>query len=175
MTDASSNPGDAVLAPFCRCGTTIDAAEKPGRQWIGSDPAIAGQLAISLIKNRLQDTYGSRIKFVIASTPDPGAAVCDRRSLEAKESAVTDRGYNEPVSLVRIIGEPTTPNEAASVGFYEHRMNEQKFPRLQLRTVKKLMEGKGIERPTSAASVDDTFKKAPESKKKHGHQTELKM
>ena len=37
------------------------------------------------------------------------------------------------------------------------------------------MKGKGIERPTSAASVDETYKKAPESKKKHGYQTELKM
>jgi hypothetical protein len=44
---------------------------------------------------------------------------------------------------------------------------------LQLRTVKELMEGKGIERPTSATSLDDTFKKAPESKKKQGQQTEL--
>ncbi|MGO9584732.1 MAG: hypothetical protein ACLP2Y_00775 [Limisphaerales bacterium] len=33
--------------------------------------------------------------------------------------------------------------------------------------------GKGIERPTSAASLDDTFKKAPESKKKHSQQTEF--
>jgi hypothetical protein len=63
--------------------------------------------------------------------------------------------------------------EAASVGFYEHKTNKQKYPRLQLRTVKELMEGKGIERPTSAASLDDTFKKAPESKKKDRHQTEL--
>ena len=72
---------------------------------------------------------------------------------------------------------PTNPmeTEAASVGFYEHKTNKQKFPRLQLRTVKELMEGKGIERPTSAASLDETFKKAPESKKKHGHQAELKM
>src|SRR5439155_7703560 len=72
---------------------------------------------------------------------------------------------------------PTAPmeTEAASVGFYEHKTNKQKFPRLQLRTVKKLMEGKGIERPTSAASLDETYKKAPESKKKHGHQTQLKM
>jgi hypothetical protein len=79
------------------------------------------------------------------------------------------------ISLVRIISEPTTPKEAASVGFYEHKTNKQKFPRLQLRTVKELMEGKGIERPTGAASVDETYKKAPESKKKHGEQKELKM
>lgn len=59
--------------------------------------------------------------------------------------------------------------KVAIAGFYEHKTNKQKFPRLQLRTVKELMEGKGIERPTSAASLDATFKKAPESKKKHGN------
>ncbi len=53
---ASSNPGDLVLDPFCGCGTTIDAAEKLGREWIGIDIT---QLAISLIKNRLRDTYGA--------------------------------------------------------------------------------------------------------------------
>ena len=63
--------------------------------------------------------------------------------------------------------------EPASTGFYEHKTNRQKFPRLQLRTVKELMEGKGIERPTSAASLDDTFKKAPQSKRKDAEQGEL--
>jgi len=47
------------------------------------------------------------------------------------------------------------------------------YPGLQLRTVKELMEGKGIERPSSVAAVDETFKNAPESKKKHGHQKEF--
>jgi hypothetical protein len=65
--------------------------------------------------------------------------------------------------------------KAARAGFYEHKMNQQKYPRLQLRTVKELMEDKGIERPTSAAASDETFKKAPESKKKQGQQTELGM
>jgi len=31
LIQASSNPGDRVLDPFCGCGTTIDAAEKLGR------------------------------------------------------------------------------------------------------------------------------------------------
>ena len=43
---ASSNPGDLVLDPFCGCGTTIDAAQKLGREWIGIDIT---QLAITLI------------------------------------------------------------------------------------------------------------------------------
>ncbi len=51
----------------------------------------------------------------------------------------------------------------------------QKYPRLQLRTVKELMEGKGIERPAEAAAVDVTFRKAPESEKKHGHQRDLAL
>jgi hypothetical protein len=54
-------------------------------------------------------------------------------------------------------------------------VTRRKFPRLQLRTVKALMEGKGLEHPTSAAALDDTFKKAPASRKKHGHQPELEM
>ncbi|MGB7770042.1 MAG: restriction endonuclease [Verrucomicrobiia bacterium] len=251
------------------------------------------QLAISLIKNRLSDTYSRRIKFISggarASRPPRSASPPDASASQAapQTSAVSSGGTPEDatgtvalpdpkesalpeISLVRIIGEPTTPNEAAtlaeedkyqlqwwalglvgarpveqkkgadhgidgkilfrddpkaakpeqiiiqvkggktgvkdvrdlrgvldrekaaigilislqpptgpmeteaaSAGFYDHKTNKQKFPRLQLRTVKELMEGKGIERPTSAASLDDTFKKAPESKKKQGHQTEL--
>ena len=37
IIDASSNPGDVVLDPFCGCGTTVHAAQKLGRQWIGID------------------------------------------------------------------------------------------------------------------------------------------
>ena len=65
--------------------------------------------------------------------------------------------------------------EAASAGCYEHKTNQQKFPRLQLRTVRELMEGNGIERPTGAAALEETFKKAPAWKQKHGHQPELEM
>ena len=34
---ASSNPGDVVLDPFCGGGTTLAAAEKTGRRWVGID------------------------------------------------------------------------------------------------------------------------------------------
>lgn len=63
--------------------------------------------------------------------------------------------------------------EAASAGFYEHKTNQRKYPRIQLRTVKELMDGKGIERPSNVAALDETFKKAPESRKKHGEQKQL--
>lgn len=51
---ASSNPGDVVFDPFCGCGTTIYAAEKAGRKWIGCDIAI---LSIQLITDVLTDKY----------------------------------------------------------------------------------------------------------------------
>ena len=34
---ASSNPGDVVLDPFCGSGTTLEAAERLGRKWIGME------------------------------------------------------------------------------------------------------------------------------------------
>ncbi len=56
---ASSNEGDVVLDPFCGCGTAIAVAQKLKRQWIGIDIT---HLAISLMKNRLRDTFGETIK-----------------------------------------------------------------------------------------------------------------
>lgn len=56
---ASSNEGDVVLDPFCGCGTTIDAAIKLKRQWVGIDITY---LAVDLIEKRLEHTYGPSIK-----------------------------------------------------------------------------------------------------------------
>ena len=46
---ASSNEGDIVLDPFCGCGTTIAAASKLERQWLGID---ISPFAIKLIVRR---------------------------------------------------------------------------------------------------------------------------
>ncbi len=62
---ASSNPGDVVLDPFCGSGTTVHAAEKLGRQWIGIDIT---HLSISLIEKRLKDAF-PEIKFTVHGTP----------------------------------------------------------------------------------------------------------
>lgn len=58
IVQASSNEGDVVLDPFCGCGTTVHAAEKLGRQWIGIDVT---HLAINLIKRRLTDAFGENL------------------------------------------------------------------------------------------------------------------
>lgn len=54
----STNPGDVVLDPFCGCGTTVDAAQRLGRKWVGIDITY---IAIDLITKRLQHTYGNEI------------------------------------------------------------------------------------------------------------------
>jgi site-specific DNA-methyltransferase (adenine-specific) len=52
---ASSNEGDVVLDPFCGCGTAMTVAERLKRRWIGIDVT---HLAITIIKQRLRDTFG---------------------------------------------------------------------------------------------------------------------
>lgn len=54
----ASNEGDVVLDPFCGCGTTVDAAERLNRRWIGIDITY---IAIDLIEKRLRHTYGPLI------------------------------------------------------------------------------------------------------------------
>lgn len=66
IVNASSNPGDIVLDPFCGCGTTIAAAQKLGRPWIGIDIT---HLAITLIKARLKDSFGDAAKFKVLGEP----------------------------------------------------------------------------------------------------------
>lgn len=61
----SSNIGDLVLDPFCGCGTTIHAAQRLGRSWIGIDVT---HLAISLIERRLKDAFPG-IAFEVHGTP----------------------------------------------------------------------------------------------------------
>ncbi|MGI8741773.1 MAG: DNA methyltransferase [Bryobacteraceae bacterium] len=65
IISASSNQGDIVLDPFCGCGTTIHAAQKLDRHWIGIDVT---HLAISLIEKRLKDAFPG-IVFEVHGTP----------------------------------------------------------------------------------------------------------
>src|SRR6266566_3911704 len=63
---ASSNEGDTVLDPFCGCGTTIAAAQKLKRRWIGIDIT---HLAIGLIRHRLYTTFGPAAAFDVLGEP----------------------------------------------------------------------------------------------------------
>lgn len=88
---ASSNPGDVVLDPFCGCGTTVDAAIKMDRRWIGMDITY---IAVGLIQARLKDTYGDQIAktYSVVGIPRdlPGAqALFDQSPFDFERWAVT--------------------------------------------------------------------------------------
>ena len=53
---ASSNEGDVVLDPFAGCATTMEAAQKLGRQWIGIDIAIHAIKRVARV--RLEERLG---------------------------------------------------------------------------------------------------------------------
>ena len=52
IIEASSNPGDLVLDPFCGCATTLVAADRLQRKWAGID---LSPLAIKLVNERIAE------------------------------------------------------------------------------------------------------------------------
>lgn len=66
ILQASSAEGDVVLDPFCGCGTTIAVAQRLKRRWIGIDITA---LAITLIRQRLQDAFKGKVKYQVLGEP----------------------------------------------------------------------------------------------------------
>ncbi len=64
MIEASSNPGEVVLDPFCGCATTLIAAEQAGRQWIGID---LWDEALGVVRDRVekecQNLFGGDVLY----------------------------------------------------------------------------------------------------------------
>lgn len=66
IIEASSNPGDVVLDPFCGCGTTVHAAAQLKRQWIGIDVSY---YAIRVIERRVALNFGASYPIKIDGIP----------------------------------------------------------------------------------------------------------
>ena len=79
IIEASSNEGDTVLDPFCGCGTTIMAAQKLGRHWIGIDVT---HLAVSMIRHRLRDAFSEQCEFEVIGEP---TSLQDARTLAQQD------------------------------------------------------------------------------------------
>ena len=79
IISASSNSGDIVLDPFCGCGTTVAAAQKLGRRWIGIDIT---HLSIALQKYRLKEMFGNAAEFRVIGEP---VTLDDARQLAADD------------------------------------------------------------------------------------------
>jgi DNA modification methylase len=66
IIELSTTPDSVVLDPFCGCGTTIAAAEKLNRRWIGIDIT---HHATNLIKSRLVDAFGDTVPYTVIGEP----------------------------------------------------------------------------------------------------------
>ena len=66
---SSSNEGDDVMDPFCGCGTTMVAAERLGRSWIGID---IEPLALSVLRQRFA-RENLLVDFEVVGLPPIGA------------------------------------------------------------------------------------------------------
>ncbi|QDK03772.1 DNA methylase [Streptomyces phage Yasdnil] len=203
---ASTDEGQLVLDPFCGCGTTVDAAQKLGRRWIGIDVTT---LAVDLIDARLRHTYGEEIRktYEILGIPRDiaGAAALFKRSPfeferwcvmmldgQPNEKQVGDRGIDGVIRfpidgkggsdrvLVSVKGGATNPGHVRDLvgtvesqraamgvfvcmneptkgmadaanhsGAYNHPANGQRYPKVQIISVKDLINGKRPNMPTA--------------------------
>ncbi|MEO8288631.1 MAG: DNA methyltransferase [Chloroflexota bacterium] len=104
IIQASSNPGDIVLDPFAGCGTTVAAAEKLGRRWIGIDVT---HLSIALLKYRLVAMYPNITFKVVGEPEDLGAA---------KQLAAEDRYQFQWWALSLVKAKPLGGQEGSKQG-----------------------------------------------------------
>jgi hypothetical protein len=114
----------------------------PVEQKKGGDPGIDGTILFR------DDPKASKAEQIVTQVGGGTTGVKDVRDLRG----VLDREKAAMGVLISL--QPPMRDmvaEAVSTGFYEHKTIQQKYPRLQLRTVKELMEGKAIERPSNVA------------------------
>jgi len=130
----------------------------------GSDKGIDGRLYF------FDDPTG-KTKQIIFSVKGGKVDVGDIRDLRG----VIDRESAEIGVLITLRG-PTRDmrTEALSAGYYTSPWNNQDHPRIQILTIKELLEGKKIDyNPAQGANV--TFQKAPKAKKQAGKQQEMDL
>ena len=83
IVKACSNEGDLILDPFCGCGTTLHAAQKLNRRWLGMDISYG---AINVVKERLQDAFSDEeLRFATYNAPDSYEQVVALAQREAEE------------------------------------------------------------------------------------------
>jgi hypothetical protein len=120
----------------------------------GADKGVDGRLVF-------HDDETGEPKQVIFSVKAGHVGVAHVRDLRG----VLDREQAE-IGCLLCLEEPTAPMraEAAGAGHYRAPLGHKLYPRLQLLTIKELLEGKKLDLPLSR--VDVTFKNAPRARKK---------
>lgn len=96
IISARTNRGDVILDPFCGCGTSVDAATRLGRKWIGIDITY---IAVDLIDKRLRHTHGDAIssEYDILGIPrdvEGAQALFEHNPFDFERWAVSLVGHN---------------------------------------------------------------------------------
>jgi len=144
------------------------AAENPYQfQWwalglVGARPAVRRKGTDKGIDGRLlfHDDESGETKQVILSVKAGRVNVAHLRDLRG----VIEREGAEIGCLI-CLQEPTKAmrTEAAAAGFYQSPLGDKMYPRMQILTIKELLEGKKLQLPETR--VDVTFKKAPRARR----------
>lgn len=124
---ASSNEGDVILDPFCGCGTTVHAAQKLGRQWIGIDVT---HLAIALIEHRLKAAFPG-IAYEVHGVPKDVAG--------ARDLAERDKHEFQKWIVATIEGQPYKGGKKGmdrGIDGYLHFRDADKKPQTAIISVK---------------------------------------
>ena len=104
IIQASTNPGDVVLDPFCGCATTMEAAHQLGRKWIGIDIAIHAIKRVASVRlhDRLRLVEGT--DFIVEGVP---------RTLEgARDLWTRDKYHFQKWAVEQVEGFVTTKRTA---------------------------------------------------------------
>lgn len=131
---SSTNEGDIVLDPFCGCGTTIHAAQKLGRVWIGIDVT---HLAISLIERRLKEAFPD-ILFEVHGTP---------KDIDgARDLAIRDKYQFQWWAVSLIDAQPFAGKKKGADGGIDGLIYFRSFPRTTERAIVSV-KGGGVSVP----------------------------
>ncbi|MCD6282512.1 restriction endonuclease [bacterium] len=105
IINSSSNKGDLVLDPFCGCGTAIAVAQRLKRRWIGIDVT---HLAVSLVKHRLHNAFGSKATYDVIGEP---------ADLESARVLAKDDPFQFQFWALGLVGaRPADPKKGADKG-----------------------------------------------------------
>jgi DNA modification methylase len=125
---------------------------RPVEQKKGADRGIDGRLYF-------HDDEGGKTKQVILSVKSGGVTASQVRDLVG-----TVQGAKAEVGALISLQEPTKPMRtvAAGGGFYDSPLGSR-HPRIQLLTIRELLDGKGLDLPRARREV--TFREAPRAKR----------
>ena len=136
IIQASSNPGDLVLDPFCGCGTAVHAAERLGRRWIGIDLSA---FAVGLMRGRILNNFEQLTTDDVLVRGVP-VSVGDAEALARRDQFEFEKWVCGSIGAEGMFHEPGTRGSDGGVDgvlrFYPFRLGKKPAPEFAIIQVK---------------------------------------